>query len=108
MIDHPESDDAEDFRSRAIPLLSASVIRHNGEAWRRGWFFEAIDEYQNGYRVIGHPDEPAIKWALIDTGSVRVNAIPGKITVLPLQAIDREIADEITAAWWDWVAGSVQ
>ena len=79
-------------------MLSRDSFLH-----QHGWFFEAVDQHQNGYRVCGRSDEPSIRWSALASGSVQVTSIPGQITLVPMRAFDAQVAEELVAEWWSSV-----
>ena len=99
-LDTPE-DSELDFCTRVQPLLvSAALRRVTDELQRQGWLFEALDTQQSGYRVIGHPDEPSIRWRLLDNGALQVVARPGAVTWVPVRMVDAVFAEKLVSEWW--------
>ena len=101
--DTPEACE-RDFSTRVRPLLISAVFRCNTHALkRRGWSFVAVDPHLCGYRLRGRPDEPSIRWSLLDSGAVQVMARPGQLTITSLASFDANTAERVVSAWWSAV-----
>lgn len=94
-------EDFEEFTRRVIPLLLRALIRRDNQAHKHGWYFEAIDRHQGGYRLRGRDDVPAVTWRLLNQHLIEITSIPGGVMLILLSAFDDLIAEEIVAGWWN-------
>ena len=98
--DTPEACE-RDFCTRVRPLLISAVFRCNTYTLkRRGWSFVELDPRLSGYRIRGRPDDPSIRWSLLDSRAVQVMARPGQLTITSLASFDADMAERVVGAWW--------
>jgi hypothetical protein len=100
MTNGSSREDFEDFTRRVIPLLLRALIRRDNQAQKHGWYFEAIDRHESGYRLRGRKDVPTVTWRLLDRHLIEITSIPGGVMLILLSAFDDLIAEEVVAGWW--------